>query len=307
MIRLANYRIFPVPANDWGLGYEIQSPDKVFISWDIPVQEMLEKYGHLLNISTYGKLHFEYPVRVGNMVLESFYTKLTAQDDPRPFTSFDAHGVDHGQQDKGFSEIYQNLLGELTYPGVVYKDRNQNLLRSVFCFEGMDLVAYRQGLFDRGNVLLRWINNRAYPYLLKNEAYESSMVLSARFLWREERLRLARDYKRNLYIKRAPPIIRKELSEGSTVLWRDDRHKTLSFAQRDRAHFYPEMIVDHFSVQKVDDARMGHGASLQVHLKSDSWKPRPVLEYIGEPGAVHFFDDHLRDLEKLLQKPIQMR
>lgn len=274
----------------------------------IPIQKMLENYRHLLKVSTYGELHFEYPVRVGNMVLESFQTRFTVQDDPRPFISFDAHCVNSGQRDKGFSEIYQNLLGQLKHPEAVYRDKNQNLLRSVFRFKGMDLVTYQQGLTDRGYVLLRWTNNRAYPYLLENTAYEKRMVISDQILWKEKRLCLAEDYKRNLYIKQTPSIISKELlHEGATVIWRDARHKILGFAIGDRAHLYPEADVDYFSIQKVDDGRIGFGARFQVHLKPDYWKPRPVLEYIGEPGAVHFFDDYIRVLEKLLQKPIQLR
>ncbi len=307
MIGSANYKILPAPSADWAEGYEIQSPDKVFISWDTPIREMFENYSHLLKASAYGELYFEYPVRIGNMILESFQTRFPAQDDPRPFISFDAHGVDHGQQDKGFSEIYQNLLRQFKQPVAVYKDQSQNLLRSVFHFKGMDLVVYRQGIVDRGYVLLRWNNNRDYPYLMENAAYENKMVLSAQLLWREERLYLAEDYKRNLCIKQVPPVIRQELQGDATVIWRDDRCKMLGFARGELAHLYPEADVEHFSIQKVDDGRIGFGSRLQVHLKPDYWRPCPVLEYIGEPGAVHFFDDHLRDLEELLQKPVQLK
>jgi len=300
----ANYKILPRESSDWTKGYEIQAPEKTFISWDIPIRKMFENHEYLLKISTYGDIRFKYPVRVGNMILENFKTSFTNDKDPGPFTRFDAHCVHSQQADKGFGEIHRNLLRQLNNPVDIFYDEQHNLLRSVFQLNGLDLVDYQQGIDERGDVLLRWINHRDYPYLLENSAYEKKMVISDQCVWEEKRLELGKNYRQNVHIKRSPSTIHKKFG-NRTVVWKDNDHRILGFAQGDKAHLYPLDGVDHLSVQSVEDSRIGFGATLRVHLKPDHWKPVPVLEYTGDPGKVDFFERVIRDLEKVVQKPVK--
>ena len=264
---------------------------------------MFENHECLLKISTCENIRFKYPVRVGNMILENFKTSFARDKDPRPFMCFEAHCVHSGQADKGFREIHQNLLRQLNNPEDIFYDKQKNLLRSVFQLNGLDLVDYQQGIDERGDVLLRWVNHRDYPYLLENSAYEKKMVVSDQCVWEEKRLELRKNYRQSVHIKRSPSTIHKKFG-NRTVVWKDNDHHILGFAQGDKAHLYPLYDVDHFSIQSVDDSRIGFGATLCVHLKPDHWKPVPVLEYTGEPGKVDFFEWVIQDLEKVVQKPV---
>lgn len=302
---MKNYQILSKDDADTTKGFEIQDPELTFISWDTPVPQVLKEYGHLLKIDVYEPLSFVsflYPVRVGNMILENFGTHAN-EDDPRPFITYEAHCVNSTQEMQGFAEIQQNLLNVLPKPIDTFYHQ-QEFLRCVFDLSGVNLVLYKQTL-QQGYVLLRWINNRSYPHLLENTAYEKIMQISAQLIWENSNLHLDRDYMRNLQIKETPLAIRKKFAD-QTLIWRDDRNQYLGFSKEDRTHIYKLEDVDYLSIIEIDDGRIGFYSELNVHFKSENGGPIPVISFSGEPGKVTFFMNYKEEIETITQRRVNL-
>jgi len=301
---MKNYRILADYYADASQGFEVQNPDRTFISWEMPVREVLKEFRHLLKIETYGVLSlvsFHYPVRIGNMILENFRTQYRQENDPRPFKTYEAHCVNSTQEMHGFAEIHQNFLKLLSKPTDVFYHQ-QEFLRCVFDLSGIDFVLYKQTL-QQGYVLLRWVNNRSYPQLLENTAYEKAMQLSAQLILENSNLHLFRDYMRNLYIKETPLVVREKFAD-KTLIWRDDYNQCLCFSKGDRTHIYDLEDVDYLSIKEVDDGRIGFYSELNVHLKSEYGTPIRVIYFSGEPGKVAFFINYKEEIEKVTQQQV---
>lgn len=306
---MKNYQILSKDYTDATKGFEIQDPDLTFISWDMPAPQVLKEYGHLLKIDVYEPLSFVsflYPVRVGNVILENFGTQFGThanEDDPRPFKTYEAHCINSTQGMHGFAEIHQNFLNVLSKPIDVFYHQ-QEFLRCVFDLSGVNLVLYKQTL-QQGYVLLRWVNDRSYPHLLENTAYEKVMQISAELIWENSNLHLDRDYMRNLQIKETPLAIRKKFAD-QTLIWRDDRNQYLGFSKGDRTHIYNLEDVDYLSIKEVDDVRIGFHSELNVHFKTGNGGPISVIYFSGDPGKVTFFVNYKEEIENVTQRQVKL-
>ena len=203
----------------------------------------------------------------------------------------------------GFAEIHQNFLNVLSKPIDVFYHQ-QEFLRCVFDLSGVHFVLYKQTL-PQGYVLLRWVNERSYPHLLKNTVDEKTMQLSAQLIWENSNLHLSRDYMRNLHIKETPLAVREKFAD-KTLIWRDDYHQCLCFSKGDRMHLYDLENVDYLSIKEVDDGRIGFYSELNVHFKSENGEPTPVVSFSGEPGKVAFFADYKEEIERVTQRQVNL-
>ena len=295
---MKNYQILPDKYSDADKGYEIQNKKRTFISWDLPVKEMLDKHQDLLNINEHGVVNFKHSVRIGNMIFQNFGTGYNDNQDPRPFITFHAACENTQQELHGFDEIYQNLLNQYQEPADTHFVKKYGLLNSAFKFSGIRLVIYKPNIQVYRDVRVRlvWFNDREYPYLLDNFDYERKMKISAYFILEEPKLSLAQGYFSNLNIKNNPPLI-KERFGNKTVIWRDDVNKVLGFSKEDKAHIYSFDEISHISIRNIDDGRIGFYSELNVHLSNKI----TTLFYSGDPGKVIFFDHFVDEIKEVTQ------
>jgi|GEM_PF-6063562 len=304
---MKNYHILFKNNADATKGFEIQDPNSTFISWDTSVQEILKEYQHLLKVDVYKPLSFVsflYPVRVGNIILENFQAQYVNEDDPRPFKTYEAHCINSTQEMHGFAEIHQNFLNVLSKPMDVFYHQ-QKFLRCIFDLSGIHFVLYKQTL-QQGYVLLRWVNERSYPHLLKNTVNEKTIQISDQLIWENSNLHLYRDYMRNLYIKETPLAVGEKFAD-KTLIWRDNHHQILCFSKGDRTHIYDLENIDYLSIKEVDDGRIGFYSELNVHFKSENRGPIPVIYFSGEPAKVTFFINYKEEIEKVTSKTVFLK
>ncbi len=237
------------------------------------------------------------------MILKNLGTQFSTEDDPRPFKTYEAHCVNSAKEMHGFAEIHQNFLNVLSKPIAIFYHQ-QEFLRCVFDLSGIHFVLYKQTL-PQGYVLLRWVNERSYPHLLKNTVDEKRMQLSAQLIWENSNLHLSRDYMRNLHIKETPLAVREKFAD-KTLIWRDDYHQCLCFSKGDRMHLYDLEDVDYLSIKEVDDGRIGFYSELNIHFKSENGGSIPVVSFSGEPGKVAFFADYKKEIENVTQRQVNL-
>ena len=101
--------------NDYHLGFEIQSPEKEFISWDLTFQEMIKNKNLTNGILDFTQEYkkFKYPVRIGNMIVQDFGFRKNASRNDVPVLSFFTDCYNSDSNDKSYFDLKKNLINDL--------------------------------------------------------------------------------------------------------------------------------------------------------------------------------------------------
>jgi len=297
-----SYEVLQTNHSDYAKGFEIQSPDKLFVSWDATFEEFLKNPYISFQESPYiqkvGK--FAYPVRIGNILLKNFHLYY---DFVRQYASvlqfyspcFDARGTD-----KSFTDLKAILLKDL---GI---DRNRlNYDRAdqknlTYNFASMSLsICYtydsdRQ--FNAGYTSLSVENKCDYLSLLIDQAYEDRMLISDYIVLQED-IRISDDYKRNSRIKRRPQQITDQF-ENKTVIWMDERNDKIGFSSTLLSQVFHQDEIKSFRIQNILPARGTGSSYLELVLENQT------EQYIVLKGRCNAFDVYAEQLKILTHKEV---
>lgn len=254
------YEILDKNYNDYNLGFEVQSPEKEFVSWDSTYAEILAlpcvEPNNTLDMGLELSNHyaFKYPVRVGNLLFKNwgfYYIPHHRKDiavQSYSFVVFNPYTIDLEEVLTIKNTLHRHLKERKNH--IPYYDIG-------FDFDTNNHINFHLYFWkDTQQLHFEVINQRKYPHLLLNEEYESKMQISD-FVLFEEEISLTRNYKEYQSMKRRPPILTERFGK-KPVLWVDKTNGILGIANEISAQFVPLDQIERFEMTRALPAK-GYG------------------------------------------------
>lgn len=280
-------------------GFEIQSPEKQFVSWDTTYDEMkklpfvkLDESNEYLNAFC-----FTFPVRLGDILLENFkfYTTQLRTD----------------------IAVYQYEMAIKNPPNAqkLYQDFKQKISKN-WKLEN-DLPEYKQCYFSFGDLTLTLLfytengnendtcgvqiyiyNHKDYPHLLLDFENEEKMQISD-FLIINKNFWWEKSYKTYDFIKRRPPMVTSQFGE-KTLFWRDDKNQILGIAAGEFSASFALKNIEKVEIFRTLPAKGGGGDVVALTFIGEKY----AMDIIGFPPEK--LDFYAPKLEKLIGKKIKI-
>ncbi|MCE3227232.1 MAG: hypothetical protein K0S32_1783 [Bacteroidetes bacterium] len=296
-----SYEILEESNLEYAEGFEIQSPEKEFVSWETTYDEFEKNENVFFRTSVYGQkmLCFKYPVKIGNILLRNFEAYF---DNPRkdvPVLHFHVECYDEASTDRSYKDLKKILVADIG----ISKDRYNNYEREDqknlnFNMDGMNLsICYTYDSawqFDGGYTSFTIHNNREYSSLLMDE-YENEIVVSD-FMLLEGNVSMSGDYKRNKKVKRRPPFLSGQFKDKA-MIWSDDKNNKIGFADKNYSQVFDKNEIKSFSVQNILPAKGGGGAYLEIVMEGKN-------NYVIFNENCHFFDKYVNTIRSITEKDL---
>lgn len=248
--------------DDYHLGFEVQSPEKVFISWDTTYEEMTAFPFVLDDFSLNAKYEgdyrcfsFTYPVRVGNVLIPRL--RIRQDCDCRTDIAVQSYWSDFSTDIASvFTVLKQRLQTDLKQddPNIMHHSDTQ------LWFKAKHEIHFGLCYFENHSVLFEIINAREYPELLVDSEYENNMRIDG-FLLIEEKMWCSGSYKKDESIQRRPPLLTERFG-AKPVCWRDDKNGVFGMADEQFARIYPLNAFkdnEEIAIERVFPAKGGGG------------------------------------------------
>lgn len=306
-------------------GFEIQSPNKDFVHWDIAQKDFYSKYQNLLkNVEAKG-MKIQFPVRIGKLVFHDlFISDNFYRNSYKPFSSFytQCSGMDSKAVLADLIRLFESQGGiakdsyygketndfvvrpihtkPLTTPSIIYAEEELDMVKMVLQWGGLEIVLSRESYTGGSFVNVVFWNSKNISYFFK-EDYKKYMQASQHIILNEEKLSLASCG--SLDVETYLHKIELELN-NDVMIWRDDVNACIGFIGQNQIHILDWNEISFFSITNIDDGRIGFYSELKVHFSIKNREPMCLLSYSGSPGKVHFFDDKMGILKNIAKKEI---
>lgn len=298
----ANYKLLEGTFSDITKGFEIQSPEKIFISWDMPLGELKRQKHVMITKTDIGneELIFAYPVRMGNLLLDNLTGTLYKDRPDVPVKHLQMACFDVSNSDKSLTEL-ENYFQQVSShrPASSYNNRSQK--RLTFELNGMQFGLYYiydwEYQFESGSTKLWVENRREYPHLLIDETYEKRGNADEVI---ELKGNITTDirYKENPRIKRMPPFIAKKYGNG-ILIWRDDINQKIGFGSGKYAQVFDEQEIKKNKIANVLPAKGGGYAELHLKLTGREFSS---LIYTAD---CYGFDEYAEEIAGITGKKVE--
>lgn len=298
----ANYHLLKKAFPDAGKGFEIQSLQKKFISWDLPLAELKKEKKVKIKRNSLGShyLLFTCPVRVGNIVLDKLTTIVYQNRKEAPIPKFITQCYDINNTDQSYWELKKGLEkieNSAATGGYERADQkhfwvnvNDMRLELTYTYDS-------QYGFDSGSTSFGIYNCRDYNDLLIDRVDEAVMEISDQIILPDE-VRICGDYKKEKSIRRRPPKLT-ELSGEQPVIWIDKKNKKIGFAGKDLSVLYEIKAIQQIAVQNIMPAKGGGYSELKLSLRKNHYY-KTVMR-----ADCYAFDNYVKAIEQRIGKPIQ--
>lgn len=288
--------------NDYGVGYEVLSPEKEFVSWDLPAKDFCEKSFIYSEISPYGQqiYRLKYPVRIGNIILFELCAYENTGRKDVPVLYFFTSCFNEVTSDKSYFEIKSQLINDL--PGndceVIYERADQNCFTAMA--DGMNLnLVYTYDSeygFDGGDTSFTIKNERIYPLLLEDEKYSEIAEISDHLILNVKASGPS-DYKDNDRIKRKFAKL-KSISNYEPLIWRDDRHHKIGFADKNYFQVFDYDEIKQIQIRNILPAKGPGGGYLILNLNHEN------ENHTIFTGSCNIFDSFKVQITQLTNKRV---
>lgn len=293
------YHILSDARADYGIGFEIQSPVKEFISWDMLFSELKEnKNADLLYNENVNALSFKYPVRVGRLLFDG----LTAHNYYRSDIAIQfvrAIAYDHNATDKSYLDIHNCILADLPHGKIVHQWDDEDGKTIWLSVDNILIqVSYRYDNeydFEDGYTRIHISNEREYPHLLENKPYEDVMEVSDYLLLKSD-VNLSGNYKQYSYPKRRPPLL-DSLFGKKNIIWRDDVNNKIGFASDSLSFVLDKKDIYKFSIDNLIPAKGSGGSTLMAELCEGSETGlRSMYTFQGEYRSLNEYAEKIQSV-----------
>ncbi|MFK8298754.1 hypothetical protein ACI76O_10035 [Capnocytophaga cynodegmi] len=285
---------------DYHLGFEVQSPEKQFISWDATYEEVIalscvERDFDLSN-ETYEYYHFKYPVRVGNLLFSNFEIRV---DNPQrrdiAVQSYYAYGK-KGVPEFDFWQVHHQLEKHLSLNE--HYEAYENLY-SFFQKDEMTFLSVYYGEPQHQYVFFNIINARKYPELITPIENEENIQLTDWVLFPKEYIGIETNYQENEIVKRRPPILTDKFGDQA-ILWKDEVNKQIGVSVGEFCNVFPLSDIKKVDIDRMLPAKGGGADTLQVYYKKRKY-PMAILS-----TKEYDLDNYLTQLEKFFGMRIEV-
>jgi hypothetical protein len=298
---MQNYEIIKNGSfSDYGKGFEIQSPIKEFILWDITYDQLglnknllLEAIPHRLRVCK-----FKYPVRIGNILMKDFCYYPDNERKDVAILGFFCRCYDETSTDASYNEIKDLLLRDFGNENKVSEYERQDQKSCGFKAKGMLFnIVYTYGndkQFIRRYSSFAIENLREYPQLLIDLEYEELMEVTS-WIVLPLNINTSHDYKRIERIKRRP---NKLPNNGLPIIWLDDKNNKIGFADDRHCQMFDKFEIESFTIQNILPAKGPGGGYLEISFKDNRDK------YTILSGRCYDFDPFKKKISKLTMKEV---
>jgi len=294
------YEILSGNFNDYENGFEIQSTEKQFISWDTTYEELEQNENIVFEKSPYGQKisKFKHPIRIGNIILKDFSSYFDNSRTDSPILHFYTQCFDKKGTDKSYDDLKRvlNIDIKVDENRISYERSDQKNMN--YNFNGMNLsICYTYDSdwqFNGGYTSLTIENKRNYPDLLIDHNYEEKLEISA-YLVLDGKIGISEDYKRSIKVKRRQRKVSDQFQE-QTIIWRDDRNNKIGFSSNQFSQVYDKEEIKSFSIQNILPAKGSGSSYLEIVLEKQ--------KYAVLSESCHFFDKYADEIRNLTSKEL---
>ncbi|MDO5106296.1 hypothetical protein [Capnocytophaga sp.] len=288
--------------NDYHLGFEVQSPEKQFISWDTTYEEVIalpcvkrtdyEDYG---GGAFSGQYVFRYPVRVGNLLFYNLEFSLSSRQRTdiavREFYFTSKKGASSKHD---FLRICEQLNKDLSHEEV--DEYLENLYyhnhKGDICF-GMQY----NGEARRRDFFLSIYNARDYEEIIK--PMENDIQLAEFLVFPPKTIQIDDNYREDISVKRRPSLLTEKFG-NQAVLWRDEVNGQIGVSVDKFVRIFPLSGIEKVYVERMLPAKGGGADYIFIQYKNEKF-PTKILE-----GKNNLFDNHIVTLEKIFGMTIEI-
>jgi len=282
---------------DYTTGFEVQSPIKEFVSWDQPYEDVVSSPNVIIDTEASGHqtISYQYPVRVGNIILSRFSSHFYKGRSDAPLRNFYSQCYDETNSYLSYHTIKEQFLtdfkSQYQFPGYEREDQN------TFGVGADDInisITYHfdsDWHYEEGFTHLSITNNRAYPHLLIDELYEAQITISDFFVLEKIAVTVY-DYKNNSRVNRRIALLN-TVAQDASVIWLDLAQSKIGFADQEYSQVFDLSTIASFSIQNILPAKGGGGAYLDIIFNNGDSR------YTVFTGACHAFDGIRKKLETL--------
>ncbi len=272
---------------DYHLGFEIQSAEPEFISWDVTFAELEKNENLNIEISNYDQkmFVFKYPIRIGNIILENFMFYETIFRKDIPVLSFNSDCYDDQSSDKSFYDLKHFLSKNLKKIEPFWERDDSN--NCTFNANGMHFGMYywydSDYAFNSGYTSFRVENCKDYLELLIDLEYENKISID-KYLIFKENFRNNSNYKTNPNVKRIPEKI-SDLFSNKSGIWIDNSNRKIGFADKNQSQTFDLENLKSIAIQNVAPAKGGGGCYLELNFQN-------------EKSSFSIFEGNYKELDK---------
>ena len=298
LLDMKNILLLSADHNDYHLGFEVQSPEPKFFSWDMTYDKVIASpYVEWdspfdLDYEVYEYYYFKYPVRVGSLLFSKFEFRIhNTQRRDIAVREYYTSG-DKQVEEFDFWQVHHQLEKDLPINDH-YKTRED--LYSFFRKDEMSFIIIYYGEPQHQYVFLNIINARDYPELVVPIENENTIQLTDFVLFPKDAIGIHTNYQENEAVKRRPPLLTERFGKR-TVLWPDEVNNQIGVSAGEFCNLFPLSEIEKVYLERMLPAK-GHGADyIFIQYKNEKY-PTKILE-----AENHFFDD--TDLEKIFKQKI---
>ena len=292
----SNYQLISDKVNhDYTKGIEIQSDNITFIDWDTIAKSYKNIEGIHYEQSPYDQTitKFNYPVRIGNVILNELTAFENKRDDV-PILHFYTQCYNDDSSDKSYFELRDQLIQDFgdkeSYLG--YERDDQKCYS--FNAEGMTIsIVYTYDSeygFEGGYTSIEIKNKREYPELLIDSEYEKKGQIDD-YLYIDEEIETSSNYKFNPRIKQKFSKLNANMI-NKPIIWMDIKNDSIGFAYKKYYQVFKRSQIKSFSIQNVLPAKGSGGGYLQINLSDNSYTN--IFS-----GKCHIFDEYVKKISGL--------
>ncbi|MGC6405636.1 hypothetical protein ACNO7K_04215 [Bisgaard Taxon 45] len=294
-----NYQILDETYADYTQGFEIQSPEKIFIPWGTTYETLFQQTQFKEKGITYG---FTSPIRIGRLLLKDVWiTPSVRKDVPILKLYTDCYHASATKQ--SYVELTSTLSKNKTLMTSLVEEKDDptldksvlNLHNIKFELHYYDHFKY---YFDRGYTKLTIRDCTEYLDYVINEPYESQLAISD-YLVIEAQDLIKMDYTDHAIVKRRPPKIKEKFSDEQSLIWIDDVNHKIGFSSDDRAVVFDKDEIDYFTLANTETTRRHNSSSLTICFLDKN--KEAITLFLAKQ---HVLTRYLDDIKALTQKEV---
>ncbi|MGC6407769.1 hypothetical protein ACNO7M_04020 [Bisgaard Taxon 45] len=259
-----NYVILDEAYADYTQGFEIQSPEKIFIPWGTTYETLFQQTQFKEKGIAYG---FTFPIRIGRLLLKDvWFTPPVRKDVPVLELYTDCYH--ESATEKSYQELTSTLCeNKQLITSCTEEKADPKLYKSVLHLNQTEFELRYYGhvkyYFDRGYSKLIIRDRTEYLDYVINEPYESQLVISD-YLVIEAQDLIQMDYTNYAIVKRRPPKIKEKFRDDQSLIWTDDVNHKIGFTSDDRAIVFDKEEIESFTLANTETRRSNNESSLTI-------------------------------------------
>ncbi|MDO4702462.1 hypothetical protein [Tannerella sp.] len=280
--------------NDYHLGFEVQSPEPKFFSWDATYEEVIDSplvewdSPFDLDYEVYEYYYFKYPVRVGNLLFSKLEFRIhNLQRSDIAVQEYYAYG-EKGVLEFDFWQVHHQLEKHLPL------DESYKAYGNLYSWFRKDEISFHiiyYGEPQHQYVFCNIINTRDYWELVTPIENENNMQLADSILFPKEHIGITTNYQENEAVKRRPPLLTEKFGDQA-ILWRDEVNNEIGVSAGKFSNIFPLSGIKKVDIDRMLPAKGSGADTLRVYYENEEY-PKEILS-----TKEYDLDKYLPQLEK---------